>query len=310
MSCPLAIIRRTLATAVVVAAVFGTSIAAFSAEPDGSPRIRDTPLSPTEELATFRLADRRLTIELVAAEPQLDSPVAICWDADGRMYVAEMIDYPLGPTAGQIRLLEDRDGDGRYEHATVFADGLHFPNGVLAARGGLFVTAAPDLLFLNDTDGDGVADEKHGRVHRLWRRQSATAGQRADLGPRQLDLRRQRPQRRRDSPPDAIRPRRPCRFAAATFASRPTAAASRPPAGKASSASRATTGATASCRGTRFRSGTRCSSRRFSIAIRGWRRSACATLPIRSTPGRCFPSAPARKRSIASGPTTTTPCAG
>ena len=76
------------------------------------------------------------------------------------MFVAEMIDYPLGPTAGQIRLLEDRDGDGRYEHATVFAEGLRFPNGVLAARGGVFVTAAPDILFLKDTDGDGEADEK------------------------------------------------------------------------------------------------------------------------------------------------------
>ncbi len=76
------------------------------------------------------------------------------------MYVAEMIDYPTGPPAGRIRLLEDRDTDGVYEHATVFAAGLNFPNGVLPAHGGVFVTAAPDLLFLKDTDGDGVADEK------------------------------------------------------------------------------------------------------------------------------------------------------
>src|SRR5205814_538236 len=58
-------------------------------------------------------------------------------------------------------LLEDRDNDGRYEQATVFASGLNFPNGVLAARGGVFVTAAPDILFLKDKDGDGKADEKH-----------------------------------------------------------------------------------------------------------------------------------------------------
>jgi putative membrane-bound dehydrogenase-like protein len=121
---------------------------------------RETPLAPQEELDTFQLADPRLTIELVASEPQLDSPVAVSWDADGRMYVAEMIDYPLGPTAGRIRLLEDRDGDGRYEHANVFASGLNFPNGVLAARGGVFVTAAPDILFLKDNDGDRQADEK------------------------------------------------------------------------------------------------------------------------------------------------------
>jgi putative membrane-bound dehydrogenase-like protein len=76
------------------------------------------------------------------------------------MYVAEMIDYPLGPTAGRIRKLTDADGDGRYERVTVFAEGLNFPNGALPSDGGVFVTAAPDILFLKDTDGDGVADEK------------------------------------------------------------------------------------------------------------------------------------------------------
>ena len=122
--------------------------------------VRETPLSPDEELASFELADRRLTVELVASEPELDSPVAISFDGDGRMFVAEMIDYPLGPTAGRIRLLEDRDADGRYERATVFAQGLKFPNGVLAARGGVYVTAAPDILFLKDADGDGVAEKR------------------------------------------------------------------------------------------------------------------------------------------------------
>ncbi len=105
------------------------------------------------------MADDRLSIELVAQEPQVDSPVAISWDADGRMYVAEMIDYPAGPPAGRVRLLEDRDADGRYEHAGVFAPKLNFPNGVLAAQGGVFVTAAPDLLFLKDANGDGLADQ-------------------------------------------------------------------------------------------------------------------------------------------------------
>ena len=78
-------------------------------------------------MAAFVLADPALTIELVAAEPEVTSPVAIAWDEDGRLYVAEMIDYPVAPAAGRIRRLEDRDGDGRYEHATVFAEGLPFP---------------------------------------------------------------------------------------------------------------------------------------------------------------------------------------
>ena len=82
------------------------------------------PRTPRDEMATFSLADPALAIELVAAEPEVTSPVAIAWDEDGRLYVAEMIDYPVAPAAGRIRRLEDRDGDGRYEHATVFADGL------------------------------------------------------------------------------------------------------------------------------------------------------------------------------------------
>ena len=83
------------------------------------------------ELTAFALADPAgITIELVAAEPEVTSPVAIAWDEDGRLYVAEMIDYPVATAAGRIRRLEDRDGDGHYEHATVFADGLPFPNGV------------------------------------------------------------------------------------------------------------------------------------------------------------------------------------
>ncbi len=116
------------------------------------------PLSPEESRATIRLSDPDLEIELVAAEPDVQSPVAAAWDEDGRLYVVEMLDYPLGPGSGKVKLLEDRDGDGRYESVAVFADGLNFPNGVLPYDGGVLVTAAPDVLFLKDTDADGKAD--------------------------------------------------------------------------------------------------------------------------------------------------------
>ncbi|MGP0066799.1 MAG: PVC-type heme-binding CxxCH protein [Isosphaeraceae bacterium] len=118
------------------------------------------PRPPREEQAAFVLADPALTIELVAAEPEVASPVAIAWDEEGRLFVAEMLDYPTATTSGRIRMLEDRDGDGRYEHATVFADGLPFPNGVLPCYGGLLVTAAPNIWFFRDDDGDGRADER------------------------------------------------------------------------------------------------------------------------------------------------------
>ncbi len=119
-----------------------------------------SPLSPQQALPSFHFADKNLTIELVASEPEVVSPVAIAWDADERLFVAEMFDYPNATNGGRIKLLEDRDGDGRYERATVFAEGLRFPNGVLPWNGGLLVTAAPDIVFLKDNHGDGRADEK------------------------------------------------------------------------------------------------------------------------------------------------------
>src|SRR5262249_11669160 len=79
---------------------------------------------------------------------------------DGRLYVVEMTDYPAGPASGSVRLLQDRDGDGRYEQASRFAEGLNFPTSVLPRDGGILVTAAPDVLFLKDRDGDGVAEER------------------------------------------------------------------------------------------------------------------------------------------------------
>lgn len=123
-----------------------------------------SPLTPAQSLAAFRIAPG-LRLELVAAEPEIESPVAMAFDEDGKLWVVEMRDYPNGPAPGQppqgrIRLLEDRDGDGRYEHSSVFADQLLFANGVLPWRGGVLVTAAPYIIHLRDTDGDGKADRR------------------------------------------------------------------------------------------------------------------------------------------------------
>ena len=115
------------------------------------------PLSPKEALKSFTVA-KGFRIDLVAAEPDLLDPVAMAFDENGRIYVAEMIDYPLGPPAGRIMLLEDLDGCGKIDRATVFADKIPYPTGVMPWRGGVLVTTAPDILFLKDTDGDGKAD--------------------------------------------------------------------------------------------------------------------------------------------------------
>lgn len=123
------------------------------------------PLPPQEELASFRLVEG-FQIELVAAEPDVVDPVAMCFDAKGRLYVCEMRGYPnrgvgTGPeTRGRIRCLIDTDRDGRFDRSTIYADQLRFPMGITPYREGVLVAVAPDILYLQDTDGDGVADKK------------------------------------------------------------------------------------------------------------------------------------------------------
>ncbi len=119
--------------------------------------------STAESLQAFRVAPG-LRVELAAAEPEVVDPVAIAFDERRRLYVVENRGYPdpmdgkSAPAIGRVALLEDRDGDGRHETRREFATGLSYPNGVLPWRGGVFVTCAPDILYLKDTDGDGVAD--------------------------------------------------------------------------------------------------------------------------------------------------------
>ena len=124
------------------------------------------PLSPTEALASL-VVEPGYRVDLVAAEPLVESPVAIAFDERGRMYVAENRGYPdplegepASPLQGVVALLTDTDGDGRYDKRTDFATGLTYPNGVMPWDGGVFVTVAPDLLYLKDSDGDGIADER------------------------------------------------------------------------------------------------------------------------------------------------------
>ncbi len=123
------------------------------------------PLSPKEEWATFRIA-KGFRVELVACEPEVVDPVALAFDEDGRLFVAEMRGYPnagVGTgtiTSGRIKRLEDRDGDGFYETSTLYATGLRLPTSVMPWQGGLLVAVAPDLIYLKDADGDGQAEQR------------------------------------------------------------------------------------------------------------------------------------------------------
>ncbi len=130
------------------------------------------PPTPAKDAAKkFRVLDG-FRMDLLAAEPLVASPVAMTYDENGRAYVCEMRDYPYTDKAhhkpsqenptdqpiGRLRLLEDTDGDGVFDKATVFADGLSWPTGVACWKGGVFVAATPDVWYFKDTDGDGKAD--------------------------------------------------------------------------------------------------------------------------------------------------------
>ncbi len=120
-------------------------------------------LEPADALASFDLREG-FGIELVASEPEVLDPVAFEWGADGVLWVVEMGDYPLGldgngAPGGVIKRLTDTDADGRYETAVTFLDGLSYPTGVMPWRDGVLISAAPEILFARDTDGDGRADE-------------------------------------------------------------------------------------------------------------------------------------------------------
>src|SRR6185436_16920302 len=64
------------------------------------------------------------------------------------------------PRLGRIRLLEDTDGDGFFDTSTVYADNLAWPSAIACFSGGVFVASTPDILFLKDVNGDGVADSR------------------------------------------------------------------------------------------------------------------------------------------------------
>ena len=106
------------------------------------------------------------TIERAVDPGMISYPMFASFDSDGRLFVFEsdgssptnqgmLTDPPY-----HVRLLEDTDGDGKFDKSKIFADSLSFPKGGVFYNGSLYVTSSPDLLRLTDTNGDGVADKR------------------------------------------------------------------------------------------------------------------------------------------------------
>jgi putative membrane-bound dehydrogenase-like protein len=117
---------------------------------------------PEDSLAAMR-TKAGLKIELVASEPMIESPVYIDFGPDGKMWLVEMRDYPMGvdghwKAGGRVKYLESTHHDGHYDKVTLFLDNIPFPTGVMPWRNGALVCAAPDILFAQSTNGNGSAD--------------------------------------------------------------------------------------------------------------------------------------------------------
>ena len=151
---------------------------AFYSPPGHDPTKKNEPLSQMqkpldpEESRKHAITPEGFRVELFASEPLLaGKPLALAFDADGGVYVAESVDYPndlveptkedpAAPVEGRDRIvkLTDTDGDGKADKRDVFMENLSIPTSMLAHDGGIIVAMAPNILSLKDTDGDGKAD--------------------------------------------------------------------------------------------------------------------------------------------------------
>lgn len=125
-------------------------------------------LSPEQSLKTFNLPPG-YHLEIVATEPMIKEPVAIAWDGNARMYVAEMLTYMQDADAtgeqkpvSRILLLEDTDNDGKMDKSSVFIDSLLLPRMILCVDHELLVNETNTITInaYKDTNGDGKADQK------------------------------------------------------------------------------------------------------------------------------------------------------
>ncbi|NND07302.1 MAG: hypothetical protein HKN87_13070 [Saprospiraceae bacterium] len=126
------------------------------------PRIQD-PLSPEDSRSHIQLPDG-FTAQLFASEPDIINPIAMAWDERSRLWVVQSQDYPHGLEnevgGDRITICEDVDGDGRADKFTDFATEQSLTTGIAIVKGGIIVAQAPDMVFLEDIDGDDRMDKR------------------------------------------------------------------------------------------------------------------------------------------------------
>jgi putative membrane-bound dehydrogenase-like protein len=131
-------------------------------------QLRQSPSVTSDRAADQTIAKMYLppgfSAEVVAAEPRLHQPMAFTFDCRGRIWVVEGHSYPQKRPEGQgldrILIFEDADGDGSFESRKVFIEGLNLVSGLEVGFGGVWIGAAPQLLFIPDLDGNDIPDSQ------------------------------------------------------------------------------------------------------------------------------------------------------
>ncbi|RLS58046.1 MAG: DUF1080 domain-containing protein [Planctomycetota bacterium] len=115
-----------------------------------------------EEAAAAMQVPPGFKVQVAASEPNVTQPIAMCWDDRGRLWVAEAHSYPQrnpeGEGADRIVIFEDTDENGTLDKKTTFIEGLNLVSGLAVGFDGVWVGAAPYLMFIPDTNGDDVPD--------------------------------------------------------------------------------------------------------------------------------------------------------
>jgi len=153
----------TFVATVGLAGTFCLLFATPASSVPAQPGEEGTPLPASEAAASFRLPEG-FRVQVFAAEPEVQNPIAMTWDGRGRLWIAENFTYAerelrfdLG-RHDRIVILHDSDGDGRADQRTIFTDDLQNLASLEIGRGGVFVLCPPRLLFLPDADGNDSPD--------------------------------------------------------------------------------------------------------------------------------------------------------
>ncbi|WP_422926268.1 PVC-type heme-binding CxxCH protein [Singulisphaera sp. PoT] len=118
-------------------------------------------LSPLEAAKAMKVP-AGFEVTLFAGEPDVVQPIAMAFDDRGRLWVAEAYSYPIhvpeDKAKDRILIFEDKDNDGKFDKRTIFAEKLNLVSGLEIGFGGVWVGAAPYLLFIPDKDRDDQPD--------------------------------------------------------------------------------------------------------------------------------------------------------